>query len=517
MSCASPSSTADVSPRWDLVVVVLAAIAYLVAPAKIDPDLWGHVRFGQDMLRDGMIHQVDPYSYLTEGSRWINHEVLSEISFAWTYNHFGALGLSGLRVAIVLGTTALALWRLMGSGLSAIRAGTIVIAVYYGMSVGVHFVRPQLFTYLFFALILLVIDRVDRGHTGLVWAAPPIIALWANFHGGFLAGIGVLGVWLAATLIESCVRGRSLRPLTERRSVMLMGGGLTALFASLATPYGWSLVEFLLRTATVPRPEIVDWQPVALLSMMGLVYIGLCLASLWAIFRGRQAGAARIAAWVVAAWLPLSAARHLPLLAIASGILLARSLAVAWNRAAPAESSSTAARPDRRRLAVHLAVAGCLLVLAAPRFTAGICVDPNVEVFPERAVSLIKQSGVEANLATHFGWGEFVIWKLGPGVQVSVDGRRETIYPPNVYYQNLALLIGSGDWDAILKKHPTDLVLAPRRFPMFERMSQAEGWSLIYEDDLCGLYVREDFPQRAALESVPPPQASVDPLEMRFN
>ena len=65
----------------------------LVLRTVADPDLWGHVRFGQDILRTGSIIQADTYSYRTAGQLWINHEWLAEVIFAGLYDRFGPTGL----------------------------------------------------------------------------------------------------------------------------------------------------------------------------------------------------------------------------------------------------------------------------------------------------------------------------------------------------------------------------------------------------------------------------------------
>ena len=59
-------------------------------PLVVDPDLWGHVRFGQDAPLTGQIVRTDSYSYLTSGQRWINHEWLSEVFYALAYSVAGA-------------------------------------------------------------------------------------------------------------------------------------------------------------------------------------------------------------------------------------------------------------------------------------------------------------------------------------------------------------------------------------------------------------------------------------------
>ena len=57
--------------------------------------------------------------------------------------------------------------------------------------------RPQTFSLLLFALLLTTLRRIEDGRVSLGWWLPPLIMVWANLHGGWLVGIGVLGVWTA--------------------------------------------------------------------------------------------------------------------------------------------------------------------------------------------------------------------------------------------------------------------------------------------------------------------------------
>ena len=61
------------------------AAFFMIATTHADPDLWGHVRFGLNILEHGRLHTADPYSF-TSGRSWVNHEWLSEVAFAlaWT-------------------------------------------------------------------------------------------------------------------------------------------------------------------------------------------------------------------------------------------------------------------------------------------------------------------------------------------------------------------------------------------------------------------------------------------------
>ena len=80
------------------------AVAGLSACTAADPDLWGHVRFGQDILAAGHVVRSDPYSF-TSDQAWTNHEWLAEIVMAGAYRLGGVRGL----VALSSGVAALVL------------------------------------------------------------------------------------------------------------------------------------------------------------------------------------------------------------------------------------------------------------------------------------------------------------------------------------------------------------------------------------------------------------------------
>src|ERR1043166_6405364 len=84
-----------------LAVVILAAA--ILTPA--DADLWGHLKFGADIVADHHVVQIDRYSFTTDRP-WVNHEWLSEVLFALAYR-FGPAGLILLKVAIVVSFLAL--------------------------------------------------------------------------------------------------------------------------------------------------------------------------------------------------------------------------------------------------------------------------------------------------------------------------------------------------------------------------------------------------------------------------
>src|SRR2546426_8111686 len=105
-------------------------------------------------------------------------------------------------------------------------------------------VRPQVFTYLFFTFLLVVLDRVFTapGRGRLLWILPPLFALWANTHGGFVAGLGVLWLYVGVHgLLGLARRGWSESPQVFNQCA----AAVLAALATLVNPYGMRLLTWL--------------------------------------------------------------------------------------------------------------------------------------------------------------------------------------------------------------------------------------------------------------------------------
>jgi hypothetical protein len=493
---------------WLLVLgplcLLVSFCVFWFADTIADPDLWGHVRFGQEILRTGSVARVDVYSYRTGGQIWINHEWMCEAIFAEIYNRAGPRGLIVFKVVVSLLIVGLCHAHLRRRGLGPYASVILLMLISIPFRLGLGTIRPQIFTYLLFLIELLLIERAAEGRRPGLFVLPVLFAAWVNLHGGVLAGAGILGLWIAVRVVER-LRSASGGPI--RRLAVLFDLGILGIACGLAlliNPYGAELIRFLLRTATVPRPEISEWTPLALMSLPGQFYLGLLAIGILGLAGSRRRRAPEVLAmFSVAAVLPLLSNRHYPLFAMTLVVLVGGHIADAWARWYP--FGSWPARPRPVATVLCLITALILIGLSPPRFGC-IRVDPFYFSFPARAVALLKQGGVRGNMAVPFDWGEYVIWHLGPAVKVSIDGRRETIYSDESYRQSRDLAHGTGVWDALLKTPPrTDLVLAPNGSPTVNLLALTKGWVPLYQDSFCAIFAREDLPDldRLARTAVP--------------
>ena len=129
--------------------------------------------------------------------------------------------------------------------------------------------------------MLILIRNSSRGRTDALWLLVPVFVAWVNLHGGVLAGLAVLCVWvpIKAGMI---LWGRTSGDFRRFVEVAKIGVPFAVCLLALAfNPYGIGLVRFLLTTATVPRPELPEWAPVSLVSLSGVAYLALLAVSAW--------------------------------------------------------------------------------------------------------------------------------------------------------------------------------------------------------------------------------------------
>ena len=224
----------------------------------------------------------------------------------------------------------------------------------------------------------------------------------------------------------------------------------------------------------------MEWQPVDVTKTEGIAYLALVGLSSWR-WRRQPADAA------VSAGVDGGLGLHRGL---AAGGVAASSLGglgrgrpgrrVSWRRLGTLAAGGKV--PGDRRSRPRAGLAAWLLPLTGAVVLAGatlhhslrIGVDPRHAAYPVRAVAVLRASGVRGNMAVFFNWGQYVIWRLGPRIKVSYDGRRETVYPESLRALNNDWVSGVGRWDAILDEHPTDLALLDKRLASLQPHA-AEG------------------------------------------
>ena len=169
---------------WAQLAAIAAIVLALPFGREIDPDFWWHLRTGRLILHSGF-PSSDVYSFTVTGHTWVTHEWLSEIIIYVMQSAFGYAGNALLFGAVTLGALALMyrLGREAGAGTKVLVALLLLSTVNLAYFITV---RPQLFTWLFFAAFIYILERHERGEKARLWLLPPLMAIWVNMHLGWV-------------------------------------------------------------------------------------------------------------------------------------------------------------------------------------------------------------------------------------------------------------------------------------------------------------------------------------------
>ncbi|HWV95498.1 MAG TPA: hypothetical protein VNZ24_14325 [Vicinamibacterales bacterium] len=447
--------------RAALGIVLLAVITH----TRADPDLWGHVRFGRDIVSEATIPRLDQYAF-TSDREWINHEWLAESTMYIAFGLGRGPGLVVLKMLVVLGMLAL-----MWNGLSRQKVDSatrdlLIALTVFGTFPQLNHVRPQIFSVVAFASLIWIL--VCTGPARRVLLIPLLFAAWVNFHGGWIVGGGVLALWAVLTL----VRGRG-------EGVLLFAVGAMALVGTLANPYGWRMWQFLMTTVGFGRVEITDWQP---LYRLGAGYVALWVVlSLAAIvgimhaWRARTWELRRLAVVAMLAVASFQVSRLEAFFAIAIALLLGPDIAAAlsaWRKpsAAPQAPRTGFATAFAIAIVVALIVGGA--VASASNLT---CVRMAADQPEPEVVAMVRERELQGRLVVWFDWGEYAIWHFAPQLLVSIDGRRETVYSDQVMQKHLNFYYVPSSRDAFLVETRPDYIWLPANLPVVSNLL-ADGW-----------------------------------------
>ena len=422
-------------------------------------DIGWHLATGDLIRARGSIPVTDPWAYTSGGWPWINLSWLWDVLASALYAKSGAMGLLALTACVGVATLALLgdVARRLGGRPPLVLALCLYIGVvfpFYEPPDIFLAAAPQQATLLFCAATLGLLQRVQQQFSR--WQAAMVaglFALWANMHGGFLAGYAMLALMALAALAQG-------QRLLARRCAMLLA---VAVAATLANPYSTDVFEGVRGTlGHIFQQDVSEWQPlykqgISLVFLSpSLLYTAVFLLALAPWRRWRQADPF---AWMLLAVSLLLLAKGVLVLRYFSLFLLVSLPATAWGLSQLLPHATQDEPRMRHPLPALLVAAVLALGVMQGRNPAPIRMPTERD--PEAEIAYILQQHPQARIINHWNYGSFLIFHAGGRLQPFIDGRMGTAYPDAVF-SDLQALYASGDWGALLDKYHAQVVLWPR-------------------------------------------------------
>jgi hypothetical protein len=485
----------------DLAVAGVAAIALLAVAAFssrvfIDGDTNWHVAAGRWILEHHTVPLNDPFSFTFAGKPWIAHEWGSEVLMALAYL---AGGWSG--VVLLIGVAAGAAYAMIARELR-LWMGPIGQIIGLGLSFACLqpflFARPHMLAaplLVFWTSRLLAARRQGK--------APPLelallMVLWANLHGSFIFGLGIIGPFAAEAFFEA--------PNTLPAKLAVVRGwglfGVIATALSLATPRGFEELVFPFFVLGMKvLPNILEWRS-ATFQQPTLFEGSLIITLFLGLWRGIRVPPFRLLLLVALVHMALQHVRQEAVLALLAPMLLAEPFGRSINpdRPGPRQVAPIGWKPSWRvpsvPVAAALATAAAVVVVA--RLAMPLVRTDNGNV-PVTALAHVPPQLLSQPVFNEYAFGGYLIFK---GVKPYIDGRAD-MYGDAWVQQYLAIAGGAQPTvdDAFKRWNIRWTILSPRE-PLVHMLDTRPGWRRIYADSFAVVHARAD-----AVNPFPPPAA----------
>jgi hypothetical protein len=469
---------------------------------NVDGDLGRHLTIGNFILANLSIPRSDLFSHTLAGAPLIPHEWLSQVIFSLAHLTGGFDGVVLLSAILIAFTFRLVYQQCVDRSQSP--SLSLAFTILAAVAASLHWLaRPHLFTLL---LVVLWTGELERWRTGgpvRVWIFPPLMLLWANLHGAFVAGFVILGIYLVGEWAGSLTEPgrqpggetnppeRRLRFRRPRMGALLLTGA-ASLLASLVNPAGWRLWEtslgYLRNRYLVGHTA--EYLPPDFHAPSAWPFLLMIVVSILALGSGRRQGSTTLL--LAAAWtaMGLYSARNIPLYAVLLAPILASS-AGTWLSDEPRAMAWQ--RLDDRLEAVEASLRGHLwpgiaLLLVAAAFTNGVRLDFSrqgnrfdPQVFPVRAVDWLEGQSPAGEGFNHFPWGGYLLYRLWPERRVFIDGQTD-FYGEALTRQYEQVVSLAEGWQETLRRYRVGWLVVPPESALAQAMLREPGWQEVYRD-----------------------------------
>ena len=435
-----------------------------------DTDVWWHLAVGQHILAQG-IPATEPFSFLVAAHPWVGAQWLYEVGLTGAVN-LGGPGLASLIMGIVASSALLIAVlsipphrRPAGPWLAA---ALLLSALVAAQLVGV---RGQVISLLGAAVVLNVLMRWRAGSTRALLVLPPVFALWANLHAGFIIGLAILALAMLA------VRG-----VDTRSRVLLAAAVAASALATLLNPSGpglWGYVASTFGNSTLTG-VVVEWQSPDFRSTWGIALALWICVFIAAVARGRHRVSRRdLIVAVPMLLLALWALRNITIAPLIGLPVVARAFAVDTD--APERFSKT----FLTAVTAVIVLIGVMVGVSA----AGES-DFAVGAYPVQSMEYIAHHDLlGSRIFTDDAAAGYVILAYSPEQRVFMDDRYD-MYPTKVINSFFTVSEGLPGWNRALDRYGVDVVVWERHSPLTSLLDNSPAWKRVHTDATNAVWVR---------------------------
>jgi len=523
---------ADSRPVLIICLLLFPLIVLAYYPAKFDDyDIWFHLTYGREYFQNFTWYlDHGQFSWTPAHTEWTYVTWLGSGFLYLIHAAAGVTGLLLLQWLVLIGMiTCLMLYARFSGFRMNITLLTALLICLVAIKIISSYIKPEMFTTLFFfATTVIYFHGKQSEEKDLFWIYPLLFLVWANTHGGVVAGLAFLGIVLCVETFARLFLPNQALPLSRYNRLLLFAG--LAIPVTLINPHGivyhmrvlggwfadiYEIKEYYghnisyesLWKNLFPPDRRVYWIPSAWsLLLMGLSSAG--LLTFYVICKKK----------LPLAILTLNLFFFLFSMSMGRAVIFYPSVwfctVVYLIRATGALQFPRKAAPAALLVFIGLCIYTPWTFLAVEG-RKSLIANGFEEFVPIKEVQFIKENNLPGPIFNDYLIGGYMIWAMYPEYKVFIDPRfmpyDKTLLDD---YFNLGdrYMLQKGGLDIFRNKYKFNIALIHmRQLPLIEWLANSPDWSLVYFDKIAAVLMH-----RSVLHMLSPEARSMDVGPQRF-
>jgi hypothetical protein len=471
-----------------------------------DCDTGYHIRAGEHILDTLSIPRQDIFSFHSPSLSWTAHEWLSEVIMALVHH---SLGLTGIVIFFSL-LISLAYYIFF----KIIKAkNDIVLSVFFALLVLLssmtHWLaRPHIFSLLLMIIWYYLLDEYQYKNRNYVYVLPPIMLLWVNLHGGFLAGFILIGIYFFGNIVKFITSNDLEKDIYKRKAKLLGLTTILCLLVCLINPFGYHILLFPFKLVSNKfiMDHVVEFmspnfhKPLVFKYFLLLMFVIFALSTV-------KINLIELLLILMFTNMSLYSVRYIPLFSVIATPILLRQLSTIISRSDGRLSKFLNKRSDNISK-LDTSVKGYLWPVAAIILVAFFAKAGKIDfkfdkkTKPVAAVEFLKKEKINGNMFDNDEFGDYIIYAAWPEYRVFFDGRGD-MYGADIFKEYDKVASMKPGWNEVLKKYDISWIIFNANSALSLFLMQRDDWKLIYSDEVANIFVKNIQENQYLIEKYP--------------
>ena len=473
----------------------------------IDLDYFYHVKTGGYIIQHMALPQGDIFSHTVNGKHWAVHEWLFEVLLYVTKLAAGDCGIKLLTTSLFMLSLIITYLTINKLNIRFIVICPLLLIAYW-LTQGGFSPRPHLTSYVFYAYYLsLLISFKYLKSSQFLWAIPLVMLIWTNAHGGYVLGVGILGLFLLAEWIMLYINSQyDAQYITSLKKLSVIA--LITVLATGIKPTGFSEWLFPFQITSMKHLIYVqEWQSPSFHDLSGRLYLLLVLIFFVSnTYRKHKPDLTELLLPIVLLVLGFISQRHVPLAALTLIIFIGMAIQDVhlspnnniWQRLGLKNAyfkyiGGGKQLADTEYILNWMLLLVMLLVFALyyPIYQLKQVKNNDMAV-PNKAYAFIEKNGIKGKVFNTQPIGGYLISKLYPNQGVFIDGRGGDLYGDKFTFEYMTIYgVGEG-WEKLFNQYQIDYLLIDHKSALGQILAAQNRYKLVYDDKYFSVLVKNE-------------------------